>query len=60
MSLCSCGRVEWWCLKWNQRALDFYKGIGASQMDEWVPLRVDGENIKKLATMEINVKGGAA
>jgi hypothetical protein len=55
----SGGRLEWWCLKWNQRALDFYEGIGAKQMSEWMPLRVDGENLKKLAEREIDVKSGA-
>ena len=37
------GRVEWWCLKWNKPSLDFYQSLGARQMDEWVPLRLDGE-----------------
>merc|ERR1711981_687428 len=50
------GRLEWWCLKWNQRALDFYEGIGAKQMDEWVPLRVDGDNLNRLAERKIEVK----
>ncbi|KIW08847.1 uncharacterized protein PV09_00773 [Verruconis gallopava] len=53
------GRLEWWCLKWNQRALNFYEGIGAKQMDEWIPLRVDGENLPKLAAMEVKVKAGS-
>ena len=37
------GRVEWWCLKWNRPSLDFYESLGARQMDEWVPLRLDCE-----------------
>jgi hypothetical protein len=58
--LCSGGRLEWWCLKWNQRALNFYEGIGAKQMDEWVPLRVDGEGLTKLAEREIDPKAASS
>lgn len=43
------GRVEWWCLKWNRPSLDFYESLGARQMTEWIPLRVDGENLNHLA-----------
>ena len=42
------GRVEWWCLKWNTPSLDFYKSLGARQMDEWVPLRLDGEALERI------------
>jgi hypothetical protein len=45
-------------LKWNQRALDFYEGLGAKQMDEWMSLRVDGEHLGKLAEWKVNVKDG--
>jgi ribosomal protein S18 acetylase RimI-like enzyme len=42
-------RLEWSCLKWNEGALGFYKGLGAQKMDEWVGLRVDGVDLEKLA-----------
>lgn len=42
------GRVEWWCLKWNKPSLDFYESIGARQMDEWMPLRIDGVQLDNL------------
>lgn len=42
------GRLEWSCLKWNRPSLDFYESLGAKQMEEWMPLRVDGEALKKL------------
>lgn len=45
----SCGRFEWWCLNWNRKALNFYKSIGAEQMDEWTVLRVTGDKLKKLS-----------
>ena len=42
------GRVEWACLKWNKPSLEFYESLGASRMDEWVTLRVDGEKLEHL------------
>lgn len=42
-------RLEWCCLKWNKPSLDFYKMLGAQQMEDWVTLRADGEALDKLA-----------
>jgi ribosomal protein S18 acetylase RimI-like enzyme len=47
-------------LKWNQRALNFYEGIGAKKMDEWVSLRVDGEDLVRLAEREVDSKTGSS
>ena len=47
------GRVEWWCLKWNKPSLDFYASLGARQMDEWGPLRLDGEKLEHLGKKEL-------
>lgn len=44
-----CGRFEWWVLDWNQKAIDFYKSIGAKPMDEWTVFRVDGQGLRDLA-----------
>ena len=44
-----CGRFEWAVLDWNQRAVDFYKALGAVPMDEWTTYRVAGEAMVKLA-----------
>ena len=30
----NCGRLEWAVLDWNEPAIDFYKNLGAVQMDE--------------------------
>ena len=43
-----CGRMEWWCLDWNQPSIDFYKSMGAEPMDEWTVYRVAGETLQKL------------
>jgi GNAT superfamily N-acetyltransferase len=50
------GRLEWSCLRWNENALKFYRGLGAKEMGEWVGLRVDGESLAALAERDIEVK----
>ena len=37
------GRVEWCVLNWNEPAIDFYKNIGAVEMDEWTTFRLTEE-----------------
>ncbi|NLW55479.1 MAG: GNAT family N-acetyltransferase [Firmicutes bacterium] len=44
-----CGRLEWSCLDWNEPAINFYKHLGATPMDEWTVYRVSGENLIVLA-----------
>ena len=44
-----CGRFEWIALDWNQHALDFYRGLGAKALDEWVLVRMDAPGLRKLA-----------
>jgi GNAT superfamily N-acetyltransferase len=44
-----CGRLEWSVLNWNQRAIDFYKSLGAEPLDEWTMYRVTGEALERLA-----------
>ena len=43
-----CGRLEWSVLDWNQRAIDFYKSLGAVPMNEWTTYRVTGEALRTL------------
>jgi GNAT superfamily N-acetyltransferase len=43
-----CGRFEWTALDWNERALNFYRGLGAEVRKEWVLLRVSLDGLKKL------------
>jgi len=44
-----CGRFEWWVLDWNQRAIDFYRSLGAEPMSEWTVQRVSGDALERLA-----------
>ncbi|MEK6968444.1 MAG: GNAT family N-acetyltransferase [Nanoarchaeota archaeon] len=30
-----CGRMEWNVLRWNKKAIGFYKKMGAKNLDEW-------------------------
>jgi GNAT superfamily N-acetyltransferase len=45
----NCGRFEWTALNWNQNALEFYRGLGARVMDEWVLLRLKSDDLRCLA-----------
>lgn len=42
----NCGRVEWWALDWNERAINFYKKMGAIPMSDWTVFRMTEEAIK--------------
>lgn len=44
-----CGRLEWWCLDWNQPSIDFYLSLDAQPMDEWTVYRLTGDTLKKMA-----------
>jgi len=44
------GRVEWSVLDWNEPAINFYKALGATPMDEWTVFRLTGESLRKLGT----------
>jgi GNAT superfamily N-acetyltransferase len=44
-----CGRLEWWCLDWNEPSIKFYKQLGAVPMDDWTVYRVDNEALDNLA-----------
>lgn len=47
-----CGRLEWWCLDWNQPSIRFYRSLGAEPMSDWTTYRITGETLKKLAKKE--------
>jgi GNAT superfamily N-acetyltransferase len=45
----NCGRFEWTALNWNEKALEFYRKLGAQTMNEWVLLRLDAAGLQSLA-----------
>lgn len=44
-----CGRLDWWCLDWNESSIRFYKQMGAVPMSDWTVYRVDGDRLPALA-----------
>lgn len=44
-----CTRFEWAVLDWNERAIAFYRSMGAEALDEWTVNRVSGPALAKLA-----------
>ena len=44
-----CGRLEWSVLDWNEPAIGFYRGVGASPVSGWTIYRVTGEALEELA-----------
>ncbi len=44
-----CGRLEWWCLDWNQPSIRFYRSLGAEAMEDWTVYRVAGKALEELA-----------
>ena len=51
-----CGRLEWWCLDWNQPSIDFYQAMGAEAMSEWTVYRVAGKQLEQLAAQVDPIK----
>jgi GNAT superfamily N-acetyltransferase len=45
----NCGRYEGQVLDWNTPAIEFYEGLGAKRMKEWLPMRVEGKALLELA-----------
>lgn len=43
-----CGRLEWWCLDWNQPSIDFYLSLGAEPMSDWTVYRLTGDTLQAL------------
>jgi GNAT superfamily N-acetyltransferase len=41
-------RLDWWVLHWNP-AREFYHALGAEPMDEWIPYRLTGDALHRLA-----------
>jgi GNAT superfamily N-acetyltransferase len=42
-------RFEWVALDWNEPALNFYEGLGAKRLDDWIIHRLEGDGISRLA-----------
>ena len=47
-----CGRMEWAVLNWNDPAIQFYRKLGATPMEEWTVFRLTRDGIARLAQSE--------
>lgn len=47
-----CGRLEWWCLDWNEPSIAFYRSLGAEPMSDWTVYRIAGDTLQDLAGAE--------
>jgi GNAT superfamily N-acetyltransferase len=45
-----CGRFEWSVLDWNTPAIEFYRRMGATVLDDWRICRVTGDALAALAS----------
>jgi GNAT superfamily N-acetyltransferase len=52
----SCRRLQWQVLDWNTPAIDFYQAQGAEMINEWLTMRVQGDALHKLASIESAVE----
>jgi len=43
------GRLEWSVFDWNEPAVQFYKGLGASPLDDRTTFRLSGDALTRLA-----------
>ena len=44
-----CGRMEWAVLDWNEPAIQFYRKLGATPMEEWTVFRLTSDGIAAMA-----------
>ena len=42
-------RYEWQVLDWNEPAIDFYESQGAQARRDWIPFRMSGDALARLA-----------
>lgn len=50
-------RLEWQVLDWNTPSIDFYRALGATVKDDWLPCRLDGTALDTLAASGTSVVG---
>jgi len=44
-----CYGIHWSVLDWNEKAIEMYKALGAEFRDEWRPVLLSGEALRRLA-----------
>ena len=41
--------VRWQVLDWNTSAIEFYRGLGATFLDDWKTISLDGDALVRMA-----------
>jgi GNAT superfamily N-acetyltransferase len=44
-----CWAMRWEVLDWNQPAIDFYKKLSATFLDDWKEVQLEGDALRRLA-----------
>lgn len=55
----NCYGLKWEVLDWNQSAIDFYEGLGAKVLREWLPVRLTDDAWRTLARTSKGVASGS-
>ena len=50
----NCFALRWEVLHWNEKAIRFYKRLGAHFREEWKIMQVDSKALDKLAIRKFN------
>ena len=45
-------RIDWICLDWNEKSINFYKNLGAKHLSEWYTFRLEKKEIKALSEIK--------
>ena len=45
-----CKRLEWGVLDWNEPAIEFYRNLGASVIDQWTKYRLSEDALRRIAS----------
>lgn len=51
-----CARLQWDVLEWNKPAIDFYRSLDATMLEEWRRMRVTDDALAKIAAAEARVE----
>jgi GNAT superfamily N-acetyltransferase len=51
-----CARLQWDVLEWNKPAIDFYRSLDATMLDDWRRMRITDDALRKLAAAQDKVE----
>lgn len=44
-----CHRIDWVCLDWNKKSIEFYENLGAKPLSDWITFRLEKNEIEKVS-----------